>query len=115
MVIDRTTLFHHAGTDAAISIDEFAIALHRDAAVSIDRTLGWHLWATDLCLQARASRDPRDQASIVQTPLFHNSSTAWSLPEAFHASAQVLLDKYPGIDRIPTLCGELQRKAALAA
>lgn len=115
MVIDRTTLFQHPGTEAALSIDEFAIALHRDAAVSIDAELGWHLWATDLCLQAMASSDPRDRASIVEAPLFHNSTTAWSLPQAFHHSAQKLLDKYPALDRIPTLCGELQRKAALAA
>jgi hypothetical protein len=109
MVIDRTNLFHHPGSDAALSIDEFAVALHRNAAVSIDRTLGWHLWGTDLCLQARASCEPRDQACILETPLFHNSSTAWQLPEAFHASAQMLLDKYPALERIPTLCGELQR------
>ena len=111
-----TTLSYSiSGTDAALSIDEFAVALHRDAAVSIDRNLGWHLWGTDLCLQALARGEPRDFASIVEAPLFHNSSTAWQLPEAFHHSAQALLDKYPGVDRIPTLCGELQRKAALAA
>lgn len=106
MVIDRTNLFSHPGTDTALSIDEFAVALHRDAGVSIDRALGWHLWATDLCLQAQAAGQP---ACIVETPLFHNSTTAWSLPEPFHASAQVLLDKYPALERIPTLCGELQR------
>lgn len=115
MVIDRTHLFRHPGTDAALSIDEFAIALHRDAAVSIDHALGWHLWATDLCLQAMARGTARDLATILEAPLFHNSSTAWQLPEAFHASAHTLLAKYPQIDRIPTLCGELQRKAALAA
>jgi 2-polyprenyl-3-methyl-5-hydroxy-6-metoxy-1,4-benzoquinol methylase len=115
MVIDRTTLFSHRGSDAALSIDEFAVALHRDAAVSIDSELGWHLWATDLCLQAMAGGNPRDAATILETPLFHNSTTAWSLPEAFNASAQKLLDKYPQLARIPTLCGELQRKSAVAA
>jgi hypothetical protein len=107
MVIDRTQLFSHPGSDAGLSIDEFAVALHRDAALSIDPALGWHLWATDLCL--------RSPAVILETPLFHNSSTAWQLPEAFHTSAHTLLAKYPQRDRIPTLCGELQRKAALAA
>ena len=115
LVVDRTTLFQHPGTDAALSIDEFAVALHRDAVVSIDRTLGWHLWATDLCLQAAASGDARAAATILEAPLFHNSTTAWQLPEAFHASAAVLLEKHAQLDRIPTLCGELQRKAALAA
>ena len=115
MVIDRTTLFSHRGSDAALSIDEFAVALHRDAAVNIDAELGWHLWGTDLCLQAMAGGNPRDAATILETPLFHNSTTAWSLPEAFNASAQKLLDKYPQLARIPTLCGELQRKSAVAA
>lgn len=109
MVIDRIHLFQHAGTEAALSIDEFAVALHRDAAVSIDGQLGWHLWATDLCLQARACGNPSDLATIIEAPLFHNSTTPWSLPEAFQESARRLLDKYPALDCIPTLSGELQR------
>ncbi len=113
LVIDRTTLFAHPGCEGALSIDEFAVALHRDAAVSIDPALGWHLWGTDLCLQAHSQA--QGQACVLETPLFHNSSTAWALPEAFHASARTLLEKYPQLERIPTLCGELQRKAALAA
>lgn len=108
MVVDRTHLFHHPCTEAALSIDECAVALHRDAAVSIDAHLGWHLWATDLCLQARARGNPLYLAAIIEAPLFHNSTTTWTLPEAFRESAQRLLDKYPSLDRIPTLCGELQ-------
>ena len=111
MVVDRTSLFHHAATDAAVSIDEFAVALHRDAACAIDPALGWHLWATDLCLQARA-RTGRPAARIVDVPLFHNSTTGYTLPEAFHASGQVLLDKHPQLTSVPTLCGELERLAA---
>ena len=114
-VIDRRNRFDHAESAAAVSIDELAIVVSRRSLHRIDPALGWHLWATDLCLQARASRDPHEQACIVEAPLFHNSSTAWSLPEAFHASAQVLLDKYPALERIPTLCGELQRQAAAVA
>lgn len=113
MVIDRTALFSHRGSAGAASIDEFAVALHRDCAARIDPTLGWHLWATDLCLQARQQAG-RDAAQILEVPLFHNSTTAYALPEAFHASAQRLLDKHRGLDRIPTLCGEIARKPALA-
>jgi hypothetical protein len=80
--------------------------------VAIDAALGWHLWATDLCLQARARRGA---AHILEVPLFHNSTTAYVLPDAFHASAQRLLDKYPGLDRVPTLCGELKRRSAVTA
>jgi trans-aconitate methyltransferase len=115
LVVDRTTLFNHRGCEGALSIDEFAVALHRDAEVHIDPELGWHLWATDLCLQALACADARATATILETPLFHNSVSDWSLPEAFHVSACKLLDKYPRLVRIPTLCGELQRRATAAA
>ncbi len=52
-VIDRIRLFDHGPTLRAVSMDELAVALHRDTRLEIDPTLGWHLWATDLCLQVR--------------------------------------------------------------
>lgn len=113
MVIDRTTLFSHPGSTGAASIDEFAVALHRAVGTRIDPTLGWHLWATDLCLQARQQAG-RDTARILEVPLFHNSTTAYKLPAEFHVSAQRLLDKHPHQDCITTLCGEIKRQASLA-
>lgn len=114
LVIDRTALFAHAGSSGAASIDEFAVGLHRDSPARLDPALGWHLWATDLCLQAR-QRAGRDAAPILEVPLFHNSTTAYQLPAEFHASAQRLLDKHPRLERIPTLCGELKRQSAAPA
>lgn len=113
LVIDRTALFAHLGSSGAASIDEFAVALHRDSRAAIDPALGWHLWATDLCLQARQQAG-RDAVPILEVPLFHNSTTGYALPDAFHASAQRLLDKHPQLDRIPTLCGEIKRQAVPA-
>jgi hypothetical protein len=49
-------------------------------------------------------------AQVLQVPLFHNSTNDYQLPAEFQASAQVLLDKYPQHDRIPTLCGEIKRQ-----
>jgi hypothetical protein len=92
-------------------MDEFAIALHRDAAVCIDATLGWHLWATDLCLQAQ-QRAGQACGHVLEVPLFHNSTTAYSLPQAFHDSARVLLEKHAALDQVPTLCGRIAREAA---
>lgn len=109
MVIDRTRLFQHPGSLDALSVDEFAVALHRDAQVQLDPALGWHLWATDLCLQSARLARPNGRAMIIEAPLFHNSTTAWTLPEAFNQSAERLLAKYPGAESIPTLCGELKR------
>ncbi|MCY2955580.1 MAG: class I SAM-dependent methyltransferase [Planctomycetota bacterium] len=111
MVVDRTNLFLHGVSSCAASIDEFAVAMHRDCAAHIDATLGWHLWATDLCLQAR-HREGCDVAQILAVPLFHNSTTANALPDAFHLSAQRLLEKHPNLYRIPTLCGEITRPAS---
>lgn len=110
MVIDRQSLFCHSASSEALSIDEFAVALHRDCEATIDATLGWHLWGTDLCLQTMR-RSTRSSVAVIQVPLFHNSSNDYSLPAEFATSAQRLLEKYPGLDRIPTLCGEIARQA----
>jgi 2-polyprenyl-3-methyl-5-hydroxy-6-metoxy-1,4-benzoquinol methylase len=109
LVIDRTSLFDHDASDGAISMDEFAVAIHRDCAISIDGDLGWHLWGTDLCLQALALGKRESVAKILQVPLFHNSLNDYVLPEAFRQSADRLLAKYPQWSRISTLCGELTR------
>ena len=109
-VIDRTALFRHQPSSGAVSMDEFAVALHRDSAVAIDPALGWHLWATDLCLQAE-QKAKRPIAQILDVPLFHNSTNAHQLPPEFHSSARVLMDKYPTRQRFATLCGELTRTA----
>ena len=111
MVIDRRALFWHEGSSAAVSLDELAICLHRESAVTIDATLGWHLWATDLCLQAQQLAG-RPIAQILQVPLFHNSVGDYTVPDDFKDSAQRLLHKYPQFSMIPTLCGELTRQAA---
>lgn len=109
LVVDRQALFAHGRSRSALSIDEFAVALHDDCPIAIDAAFGWHLWATDLCLQAQQLAG-RAVAQVLEVPLFHNSTNDFQLPPAFHASAQVLLDKYPQFDRIPTLCGEIKRQ-----
>jgi SAM-dependent methyltransferase len=102
-VVDRTDRADHPATDNAVSIDELAIVMARDTVHRIDRALGWHLWATDLCLAAICEHHvfPR----IVRLPLFHNSRTGWQLPAAFHESASRLARKWAGFGPIHTLCG----------
>jgi hypothetical protein len=108
-VIDRTQRFDHPGSNGGVSIDEFAVALHRGSPVALDAHLGWHLWATDLCLQA-LELGGAPCAQILRVPLFHNSTTGYTLPGEFHESAQRLLDKYTALDEIPTLCGAIRRQ-----
>jgi hypothetical protein len=115
-VVDRTQLFDHPASSSAVSIDEFAIALHADSPLAPDASLGWHLWATDLCLQALVLGGA-PCGEVVRVPLFHNSTTGYTLPVEFHESAQVLLGKYAHLPRVPTLCGLIERRSpqALAA
>jgi SAM-dependent methyltransferase len=103
LVVDRTLRFDYPESPAAISMDELAIAVRTDTVHAIDPALGWHLWATDLCLASRTGRP--GCARIVRIPLFHNSYNDGQLPAAFHASAQVLRNKYPQLPEIHTLCG----------
>jgi hypothetical protein len=110
MVIDRQARFVHGGSSAGVSVDEFAVALHRDCPLAVDPALGWHLWATDLCLQAQQLHG-RPVAQILEVPLFHNSTNDFRLPPEFQASAQRLLAKHQHLACIPTLCGELAQPA----
>ncbi len=87
-VIDRGSRFDQPASEAVVSIDELALVLPRQSPLRIDPSLGWHLWATDLCLQAICAH--RFFAHIVRLPLFHNSHTDHTLPAAFHASAATL-------------------------
>jgi hypothetical protein len=102
-VIDRTTRADWCASDQAVSIDELAIVVARDSVHRLDPALGWHLWATDLCLTAITQH--RVFPRIVRMPLFHNSVTDHTLPAAFHASAARLAAKHPDWGPIHTLCG----------
>lgn len=107
-VVDRRSLFSHGPSNGGSSLDEFAVALHANCLASIDPALGWHLWATDLCLQIERQAG-RPLGQILDVALFHNSVNAFELPEAFHISAALMLRKYPERRSIETLCGEIQR------
>jgi hypothetical protein len=104
LCLDRGNWLDWPATENATSIDELAVILHRDTELQIDPALGWHLWATDMCLQA-------ERATIIRVPVHHNSHPvpehiSYTVPPAFHESAKVLRAKYPGIP-IRTLCGEI--------
>ena len=104
-VIDRLQRFDHGASTTALSIDELAIVVSRHSLHRIDPAMGWHLWATDLCLTAICEHKvfPR----IVRLPLFHNSVNDYTLSAAFHASAAKLATKFPTFGAIPTLCATI--------
>ncbi len=106
LVVDRTSLFDGPVGHKVVSIDELAIVVSKGTHHRIDPDLGWHLWATDLCLSAiQAKRD--NGVEIVRIPVFHNSYNDYQLSEAFHASAAKLKRKYPALSTIKTLCGDI--------
>jgi len=106
LMIDRIHRFDHPRSDSAISLDEFAVILHRDSNYQIDPRFGWHLWATDLCVQGLVQFG-RYVARTLRVPLFHNSWTDYSVPPAFKISADQLVWKYPQFSRFPTLCMDI--------
>jgi SAM-dependent methyltransferase len=105
-VIDRLHRFDHAASPRAVSIDELAVVFAADSVHRIDPALGWHLWATDLCLTSITQH--RVFPRLVRAPLFHNSDNDHTLPDAFHASARVLAAKHAGWGPIATLCGTIE-------
>jgi hypothetical protein len=107
-VIDRTSRFDHAASEHAVSIDELALVLPRESLLRIDASLGWHLWATDLCLQAICTH--KFFARIVRAPLFHNSHSDYQLPAEFHASGARLHAKHANFGPIHTLCGVIDER-----
>jgi SAM-dependent methyltransferase len=106
LVIDRIQRFDFPGARQALSMDEFAVALTRDSWHEIDASLGWHLWATDLCLAA--ARHAARRCQIARVPLFHNSYNDGTLSPPFHASSRLLIAKHPERTPIATLCGALR-------
>lgn len=109
LAIDRVYLFDFPETLRAISMDEFAIILSKDTNYAIDRSLGWHLWATDLCLQGIHAASSR-YGHIIKIPVFHNSYNDGVLGRDFYESVQKLLKKYPERNVISTLCGAFYRE-----
>ncbi len=105
LVLDRINLFDKPNSQTVISIDELGIVLHRESLLKIDASLGWHLWATDLCLVSIEKH--KVFPSIIRIPLFHNSASGWSLPSEFYHSAKLILEKHEDFEDIPTLCGTI--------
>ena len=112
LVNDRGTWLRGPECAAAVSVDELAVVLHRDSRFRLDAALGWHWWATDLCLQALEAG--LGGAQVLQVPLVHNSTLGGAAPPEFWQSARTLLAKYPQRDQIRNLNvagGVLHREA----
>ena len=105
--IDRVNSADHPESDAVVSIDELALVIAKDSIHRIDPLIGWHLWATDLCLNAICTH--RVFPRIVRMPLYHNTQSGWQLPESFYDSAEYILQKYPTFNTVHSLCGVIDQ------
>ena len=103
-IVDRGHAWDYPGCDDAITLDECAVILHRDALIEIEPMLGWHLWATDLCLQAGSG-------VVLPIQIEHNSITPRDadVSESYRASAAALLAIWNDRNTIKTLCSTLNR------
>lgn len=109
LLVDRVypnCLRNNPPSSSASTLDELAILLHADSPFKIDPSLGWHTWATDLCLQAEYYFG-KPCAKVLRVPLFHNSLQV-DMPEEWGISARVLAQKWPLKGVIHTLCGLIQ-------
>ncbi len=88
------------------SLDELLLAVRLDAGLLPDPGLGWHLYGTDLCLQAEAKGLPavvldapcEHRASLMREPDGHNTghvSAMQPVVDAFNASVCRLTAMWP--------------------
>jgi SAM-dependent methyltransferase len=101
-VVDRDRLLDEAVDLPALvsALDELLLDLPRDTPLRAEPRLGFHLYGTDLCLQARARRLP---AVVLDAICLHNSRHV-DLPREFWTSADALAAKWPDALPVATPC-----------
>jgi hypothetical protein len=101
-VVDRDRLLDEAVELPApvTSLDELLLVLPRDTPLRAEPRLGFHLYGTDLCLQARARGLP---AVVLDALCLHNSRHV-DLPGEFWTSADALAAKWPDALPVATPC-----------
>jgi hypothetical protein len=91
--VDRDRLFHtpHALPAEVDGLDELLLVVPRNVEERLDPALGWHLYATDLSLQAHANGH---RIVALDIPCHHNSLLA-GLDGGYHHAESVLAAKWP--------------------
>jgi SAM-dependent methyltransferase len=90
-VVHRDRLLAHRSLPSDVDgLDELLMVVTRDTPLRVDATLGWHLYGTDLALQAQ-ERDLR--VVVLDAPCHHNSLTG-RVPSKYRESERVLARKW---------------------
>ena len=90
-VVHRDRLLSHRSLPADVDgLDELLMVLPRDTPLRVDGDLGWHLYGTDLALQAQQKGL---RVVVVDAPCHHNSLTG-RVPWQYRESERVLARKW---------------------
>jgi SAM-dependent methyltransferase len=101
-VVDRDRLLaEEAPLPASVdTLDELLVAIPRGTPMKFDSRLGFHLYATDLCLQAHK----RGLATVALDAMCFHNSLGVGLPEEFLRGASILRSKWGARLPIVTPC-----------
>jgi hypothetical protein len=108
--VHRRMTWDFPASSKAISIDDCAIVVHRSSELQIDPELGWHLWATDLCLQKLFRTDQPQFADIVRIPILCDGIDEIHLSKAYSASEVKLGSKYPKLAPLCSVASTIQKR-----
>lgn len=99
-VVDRDRLLDTGirAPEQVDGLDELLLVVPRDTSLQVDPELGWHLYGTDLCLQAHQN----GLRTMVLDALCHHNSLIARPPESYWQSARLLANKWPAILPIHT-------------
>ncbi len=90
-VVHRDRLLTHRSLPADVDgLDELLMVVPRGTPLRVDAALGWHLYGTDLALQARA----RGLRAVVVDALCHHNSLTGRVPWKYRESERVLARKW---------------------
>ena len=107
------------------SLDELLLAVRRDRGLRVEPDLGWHLYGTDLCLQAEATGQ---DAVVIAAACEHRSTLPRSMPAAgqpassalraqiaaFNGSSRRLASKWPSAMPVVTAVTVIDHGRALS-
>ncbi len=99
-VVDRDSLLD-TGSRAPQQVDgldELLLLVPRGSSLRVDPDLGWHLYGTDLCLQAQRA----GLRTVIFDALCHHNSLIARPPTAYWESARALAHKWPHLLPINT-------------
>lgn len=92
-VVHRDRLLSHRNLPCDVDgLDELLMVVPRDTPLRVDPELGWHLYGTDLALQAQ----DRNLRVVVVDSLCHHNSLTGRVPWKYRESERVLARKWKG-------------------